>query len=303
MKIADALDFYLLHLRAERGLSKQTLQAYGSDLCRYTGYLDNELGINELECIERKSVLAFIDYLVSLGLNSRSRARNLSSVRGFHRFQVKDGHLVADPTSDVELPKISRKLPDLLAREEIEDLLRAAEGFEPGDVRDRAIMETMYAAGLRISEAAGLKLQDLHLTEGFLSVMGKGSKRRLVPLGEHACHHIERYLEEARMTLAAKADTIDDTVFLSRFGRGMSRQSLWQMIKKRALLAGIRKEIKPHMLRHSFATHLLEGGADLRSVQMMLGHSDLSTTEIYTHVDQKRMRQQLEKAHPRAGKR
>jgi len=302
VKLDEALDLYLLHLKSERALSGNTLYAYSADLCRYIEFLEKRRGILDLTAISRDDVLAFIYMLTELGLSSRSRARNLSAVRSLHRFALTEGMCAANPTADVEMPGISKKLPDLLNHDEVEALLTSTHGIEVYDLRDCAILETMYAAGLRISETAGLQMNDLHLTEGFISVMGKGSKRRLVPLGDAACAACERYIREARLALASHSSRLDDSLFLSRNGEGMSRQAIWQMIKKRALQAGIARSIRPHMLRHSFATHLLEGGADLRSVQMMLGHSDLATTEIYTHVDQSMLRRQIENAHPRGAK-
>ncbi len=302
MKLDEALDLYLLHLKSERALSNNTLYAYSADLCRYSEFLEKQRRVHELESISREDVLAFVHMLAGLGLSARSRARNLSALRSLHRFALTEGLCTANPTADVEMPGISKKLPDLLNHNEVEALLNSTHGLEVYDLRDRAILETMYASGLRISEAAALQMNDLHLTEGFVSVMGKGSKRRLVPLGEAACAACERYIRESRMVLASHSSQLDDSLFLSRNGEGMSRQAIWQMIKKRALQAGIARSIRPHMLRHSFATHLLEGGADLRSVQMMLGHSDLATTEIYTHVDQSMLRRQIENAHPRGAR-
>jgi integrase/recombinase XerD len=238
-------------------------------------------------------------HLVTLsqaGLSARTQARALSSIRGFFRFLVQERRQQLDPTELLEGPRLLRKLPDVLNRDEVLRLLNAPLGVKPNRIRDRAMLHTMYAAGLRVSELVNLDLADLNLEEGFVSALGKGNKRRLVPIGEHARSALAEYLTEVRPRWAKPASR---ACFVTSRGKPMTRQSFWSLAKRYARAAGITKPISPHKLRHSFATHLLSGGADLRSVQTMLGHVDISTTQIYTHVSGDHLRKMHERYHPR----
>ena len=289
-----ALDDYIQHLRVERGLSRHTVEAYASDLQKLGAWL-----------LERKGVLGDVDesvvasFLVSLSqerLSARTQARALSSIRGFFRFLVQERRHDLDPTELLEGPRLLGKLPDVLNRDEVMRLLQAPAGDKPNRVRDRAMLHTMYASGLRVSELVDLDLGDVNLDEGFVAVLGKGNKRRIVPLGAHARASLGEYLAEVRPKWAKPASR---ACFVTARGKGMTRQSFWAIVKKYARAAGITKPISPHKLRHSFATHLLAGGADLRSVQTMLGHADISTTQIYTHVSGEHLRAMHERYHPR----
>lgn len=288
------LDQYLVHLRVERGLSPRTIEAYARDLTRFVDYLVEES--IRLKKVRAAELASYLLELSGTGLSARSQARALSSLRGFFKFLVREKELADDPSALVDRPKLGRKLPGVLTRDEVLALLRAPQGDGPREVRDRAMLFTMYAAGLRVSELVGLDLNDLNLETGFLAAYGKGRKRRIVPLGGAAVERIEIYLRDVRPTWAKPATR---SVFLTSRGRAMTRQGFWKRIKQYAVAAGITKNVSPHKLRHSFATHLLAGGADLRAVQTMLGHADISTTQIYTHVSSERLRKVHEKHHPR----
>ncbi len=290
------LDMFLNYLLVEKGLARNTLEAYSRDIGRYLDFLGHE-GCTEPQEVRPLHVAAFIARLKETGLSPRSRARALSAVRMFHRFLVIENICPTNPTSIIEAPKTLRKLPAVLSGREVERLLAAPVGEEPAEVRDRAMLELLYATGLRVSELVELKVRDVNLTAGYLLALGKGSKERLVPMGDAARGAVAVYLESARGVLGREGRS--DCLFLSRLGEGMSRQAFWNIIKKRALAAGIVRNISPHTLRHSFATHLLENGADLRSVQLMLGHADLSTTQIYTHVTRERLKKVHAEFHPR----
>jgi len=290
------LDLFLAYMTVEKGLSKNTLEAYSRDLCRYLAYLESR-GCSEPAAVTAAHVAGFIAEQKGGGLAPRSRARALSALRMFHRFLVVEGYAGSNPTAVIESPRMPGRLPDILAEHEVELLLRAVSGRTGNDLRDRAMLELLYATGLRVSELVKLKVADLNLTAGYLLTSGKGEKERLVPVGDAACGAVNDYLSSAR--LPADRGGENRFLFLSRLGAPMSRQSFWNIIKKRALQAGIRKKISPHTLRHSFATHLLANGADLRSVQMMLGHADLATTQIYTHVSGERLKNIHRELHPR----
>ena len=290
----ELLDQYLVHLQVERGLSPRTLEAYSRDLTRFVTYLvDQRIALKKVSAAELAS---FLLELSGGGLSARSQARTLSSLRGFFRFLVREKELADDPSALVDRPKLGRRLPGVLSREEIVQLLRAPQGDGPREVRDRAMLFTMYAAGLRVSELVSLDLNDLNLETGFLAAYGKGRKRRIVPLGGAAVERIRIYLRDVRPAWAKPSTR---AVFLTGHGKPMTRQGFWKRVKQYARSAGITKNVSPHKLRHSFATHLLAGGADLRAVQTMLGHADISTTQIYTHVSGERLRQVHEKHHPR----
>jgi len=289
------LKLFLDHLSIERGLSQNTLSAYQGDLERYFRYLEKK-GLS-LEKVGKEEIRSFMIAEKERGLSARSISRRLVTLRTFHRFLFGEKVLKEDPTALLESPKLWRKLPDVLTVEEMNRLLAIPAGRHWMALRDRAFLEILYAAGLRVSEAASLRLEDLHLDVGFLRCLGKGGKERIVPLGRQAIQSVRHYLDRGRPRIARGKDK--NFLFLSRLGRRLSRQSLWKIIQKSARSARLKKRITPHTLRHSFATHLLEGGADLRVVQEMLGHSDISTTQLYTHVDRGRLKAIHEKYHPR----
>lgn len=290
------VDSFLGYLAAERGLAPNTLEAYGRDLARYLDFLERQ-GAARPEEVTSALILHFLGELTAAGLAARSRARTLAAVRMFHRFLLTEGYAPENPASRIEIPRGLHRLPQTLSPAEVERLLAAPTGADPLERRDRAMLELLYATGLRVSELVGLRLPDLQLDAGYLRPLGKGSKQRIVPLGETAQAELASYLREARPRLLREKEVL--FVFLNRSGKGLTRQGFWKIIKRRALEAGILKNITPHTLRHSFATHLLENGADLRSVQTMLGHADISTTQIYTHVTRERLRKIHEQYHPR----
>ncbi len=290
------LDIFLNYLIVERGLSSNTISAYSSDLTKFSIFL-NHLGIINFKDLEAAHIAAFIENLRKVGVGARSRARYISSVKMLFKFLVKDGICVFNPAEEFSMPRFKKNLPQILNHTEVISLLKAPDINKNTGIRDKALLETLYAAGLRVSELIGLKVRDVNVQAGFLQCVGKGDKERLVPLGEVAIGCIQRYLDIARPHLLKLPPS--PYLFITKRGGPMCRQAFWKLIKKYAKLAGIEKEIKPHMLRHSFATHLLEGGADLRAVQMMLGHSDISTTQIYTHVTRERLLKIHRASHPR----
>jgi integrase/recombinase XerD len=289
-----ALDDYIQHLRVERGLSRNTVDGYARDLVRFGAWLADER--TSLDEVEEARVAGYLVTLSQEGLSARTQARALSSIRGLFRFLVQEGRQRRDPTELLEGPRLLRKLPNVLNRDEVLRLLEAPTGTKPNRVRDRAMLHTMYAAGLRVSELVDLDLGDVNLDEGFVSALGKGNKRRIVPIGAYARLAMTEYLSEVRPKWARPASR---ACFVTARGKAMTRQGFWGVVKKYARAAGITKPISPHKLRHSFATHLLAGGADLRSVQTMLGHADISTTQIYTHVTGDHLRKMHERYHPR----
>ncbi len=289
-----ALDDYIQHLRVERGLSQHTVDGYARDLARFGDRLEDEN--IALAKIDEGTVAGYLVSLSQKGLSARTQARALSAIRGFFRFLVQEGWHSRDPTELLEGPRLLRRLPDVLNRDEVLRLLQTPSGDKPNRVRDRAMLHTMYAAGLRVTELVDLDLGDVNLAEGFVSALGKGNKRRIVPIGEHARVAMAQYLSEVRPKWARPASR---ACFVTARGKAMTRQGFWRIVKKYARAAGISKDISPHKLRHSFATHLLAGGADLRSVQTMLGHADISTTQIYTHVTGDHLRKMHERYHPR----
>jgi len=287
------LDLFLNYLLVERGAAANTVAAYSRDLTRYLAYL----GEREPDQIRPSDVTGYLGKLKGEGIAPRSRARALSALRMLHRFLVREGHCEVNPTAIVEAPKGLLKLPTVLSSREVEALLASPLDTGAIELRDKAMLELLYATGLRVSELVGLKTGDLNIAAGYLMTIGKGEKERLIPMGESACRAVGEYLEKARQELLKQKSS--PLLFISRLGEGMTRQAFWNIIKKRALQAGVRSGISPHTLRHSFATHLLENGADLRSVQIMLGHADLSTTQIYTHVTRERLKRLHAEFHPR----
>lgn len=304
-----ALDFYLQHLRVERALSQNTVLAYGRDLGKLLEFLETS-GVSEIAGLDLGVISGWIREMSKAGLGPRSTARHLSSARGLCKFLLREGVLRSDPTELAARPRFGRKLPRALGEQEMVELIEAPSPDTLRGLRDRAMLSLMYAAGLRVSELVSLTLGDVDRARGIVSALGKGKKRRLVPLGEVALEHLTAYLAARELELAAKAERLgvkggkstklSPVLFPSPRGGKLTRQAFWKIVGRTARGAGIRGHVHPHQLRHSFATHLLAGGADLRSVQTLLGHSNIATTEIYTHVSQDRVRQAYRKAHPRA---
>lgn len=290
------LDSFLEHLVVERGLRQNSLEAYQRDLLRYLAYLRTR-NLDPFT-LERTDLPRYLLTLREAGLAPRSVARHLSSIRQFHRFLVRQGRAKTDPTSHLEAPRPWQRLPGVLSSDEVEQLLAGSEPSTPQEMRNRAMLELMYASGLRVSELIGLRLGDVDLGLGVVRVVGKGDKERLVPVGDAAAQSLRAYLQDGRPRLQKRGPT--DFLFVGRHGRGLTRQMFWQLIKRAALAAGIKRPVTPHTLRHSFATHLLERGADLRSVQLMLGHADIGTTQIYTHLSRAHLKAVYDKFHPRA---
>ncbi len=304
MDLAPHVDAYLDHLRVERGLAANTLEAYASDLRKFATFAEAALARRggELAEIDAGDVAAFMVKLSKEGLSARSSSRHLSAVRGFFRFLVRERTLEVDPTALVDTPKLARKLPVYLTVPEVDALLAAPDPSTPRGLRDAAMITLMYAAGLRVSELVGLRVGDLDLARGTVSPLGKGGKRRVVPIADTAAALVRRWLDEVRPSvLAALPDTKrrTDVVFVSPRGGPLTRMAFWKNLRVHLLTAGIAKKISPHKLRHSFATHLVAHGADLRAVQTMLGHASVQTTEIYTHVARDHVRRAHAEAHPR----
>ena len=292
----EAIRSYLQHLEVERGLARNTIAAYGSDLRHLEGFLAARK--RTLRKVARGDVLEFARSLRIGGRSPRSVARALVSLRTFFRFLHAEGILERDPTRDVESPRAGRSLPRFLGLDDVERLLSAPDVATPLGGGDGAMLEILYATGTRVSELVSLSLKGLDLDVGYVVAHGKGSKERIVPIGARAVERTRTYLDEVRPTLVGAEPC--PFLFVNRLGRRMTRQGFWKILKKYGLAAGIRSPLSPHVIRHSFATHLLEHGADLRSVQQMLGHADISTTQIYTHVNRERLRRIYREFHPRA---
>lgn len=287
---------FLQYLSVERGLAINTIDAYRRDLHKYINYLEKNK-IQTFASVKRNQITEFMLSLKDKGLRSNSISRALVAVKVLHRFLVNERYIKDDVTSVIILPKLWRKLPDVLSEKEVEKLLRSPNLKTAEGIRDRAVLELLYATGMRVSEVANLKLNDLNLDMGFVKCIGKGQKERIIPLGKFASEAIVRYKDKIRLKYLKRKN--DPSLFVSRLGKKISRQTYWKSIKVHAKRAKIKKRITPHTLRHSFATHLLVGGADLRTVQEMLGHSDIATTQIYTHVDRERLKQVHHDYHPR----
>lgn len=292
----EFIDDFINYLSVERGLAANTLSAYRHDLQQYTDYTAAQ-GIKKPENVSRSHVSNFMFDLKKHNISARSIGRHLAAVKMFHRFLVRENLSVQDPTTLVDSPKLWRKIPTVLSQGEVEAMIKAASGRKLQPIRDQAILEIFYASGLRVSELADLKVGSVNFDAGFVRAVGKGRKERIIPLGVKAQEALKKYLKSGRPKLLKEPS--NDFLFLSRLGKRISRQSLWAVIKHYANQAHIKKTIKPHTLRHTFATHLLEHGADLRSVQEMLGHADIATTQMYTHVDKERLKSVHQQFHPR----
>ncbi len=290
------IDQYLNYLLIEKGLSDRTIESYGSDLSRYSVFLQNNL-IKNIAEIDAAVILKYLIELRKQKLGARSRARHLVTLRGFYRFLAQEKIITTDPTKLIDLPKTGLKLPDVLSVEDIQRILDAPDTSKPTGIRNAAMLELLYAAGLRVSELISLKSVDVNTEACFVRVFGKGSKERVVPIGRYARDKLELYIKSARPALLKTNPS--KYLFVARAGKPMTRQGFWKLLRKYALEAEIMKKVTPHSIRHSFASHLLEGGADLRAVQVMLGHVDISTTQIYTHVAREHLIKMHKKYHPR----
>jgi integrase/recombinase XerD len=287
---------FLSYLRVEKGLSDNTIQSYRRDMLKFVGFLDKQNLVTAK--IQRQDVVDFLAMLYKRRLDSRSVARHLVTIRHFFRFSLLEGFVKEDPAATIESPKFRQSLPYFLSVEEVDRLLAQPDTSSAIGLRDKAIIELMYSTGIRVSELAGIRVGDLQMDAGCLRCIGKGNKERLVPVGKKALAVVESYMKKSRPELLR--DGASSHLFLNQRGRAMDRVTIWKMMGRYGRKAALRKPLKPHTLRHSFATHLLDRGADLRSVQMMLGHSDISTTQIYTHVVEERLKQVYKAHHPRA---
>lgn len=290
------VDPYINHLIVEKGLAAKTIEAYSTDLHAFLAFCTSQ----RITKFEEADITAILKYLIELrksGRGARTRARHLVSIRGFYHFLTQQGVLEQNSAKMVDLPKSGLKLPDVLSQEEVTQLLSAPDLEKPSGMRDAAMLETLYAAGLRVSELILLRVNAVNMEAGFVRVVGKGNKERIVPIGSKALEKLRSYLEHARPHLLKGLTS--RFMFVARAGKPMTRQGFWKLLRRYALRAGITKRVTPHSLRHSFASHLLEGGADLRAVQMMLGHVDIATTQIYTHVAQQRLMEIHRQYHPR----
>jgi integrase/recombinase XerD len=292
----EPIQQFLQYLTVEKGLSPNTIESYGTDLKRYSEFLKAR-ALSRLEDVARRDLLDFLAARKQNGLSSRSLARQIATLRNFYRFLNHEKILQTDLTQNIESPRDWKRLPKTLAFEEVERLLNLPKGRTPWAVRDDALIELMYATGLRVSELTTLPLQAINTDVGYVLATGKGGKQRIIPMGDMALQKLRTYLETARAQLAK--GRASDRIFVNRSGDGLTRQGCWKLLKNYVRRAGIKRSVSPHMLRHSFATHLLERGADLRSVQAMLGHADLSTTQIYTEVTRHRLKQIHQQLHPR----
>ncbi|MDW7652175.1 MAG: site-specific tyrosine recombinase XerD [Bacillota bacterium] len=288
---------YIHYLSVEKGLAKNTLESYTRDLRTFCEYLQQN-GINCFEETARDSIVGYLLSLQQKGKATATLSRNLASIRSFYAYLFQERMIVENPAADLESPKLEKKLPRVLSPQEVDLLLDQPDQLQVTGIRDKAMLEVIYATGIRVSELMSLDMNDINLDAGFLRCNGKGSKERIIPLGSVAIRHVDRYLGDGRPKLIRQNG--EAALFVNQHGKRLTRQGFWKILKKYARQASITKEITPHTMRHSFATHLLENGADLRSVQEMLGHADISTTQIYTQVTKRKLRDVYEKTHPRA---
>jgi integrase/recombinase XerD len=296
MHLENAIRAFLGYVRVEKGLAENTVSAYGRDLAKFHSFAEKKrLALGE---VKRDDVVDFLGSLYRHKLDSRSVARHLVTVRNFFRFALSEGHITDDPTLNLESPKVWKTLPSYLSLEEVDRLLALPDASTPLGARDKAMIELLYSTGLRVSELVGLRAGDVDLQSGCVRCTGKGDKERLVPVGKQAVEAVQQYLRDSRPRLVRNRPS--PFLFVNRLGGKLSRVGFWKILRGYGKRAGLRGRLTPHKLRHSFATHLLERGADLRSVQLMLGHADISTTQIYTHVIQERLKQVYKAHHPRA---
>lgn len=290
------LDEFLNYLTIEKRLAANTIESYSRDIVCFLDFISSS-GIKNITQVKIDTIRSHLKYLMEQKLSSTSRARHLASIRSFYKFLTSEKQIEEDPTTHIESPKLWNRIPKTLTIKEVDLLLNQPDTKTLIGVRNRAMLEILYATGLRVSELVSLRTNDINLQSGFIITLGKGSKERIVPIGESARSKTEEYLNITRPQLL-KGNNIP-ILFISRLGKKMTRQAFWKIIKKYSLTAGIKKDISPHLLRHSFATHLLAGGADIRAVQQMLGHADISTTQVYTHIVKDRLREVYDKHHPR----
>lgn len=295
--LRELLDDFLYYLAVERGLAENTLASYHTDLEQYLNYLA-EARVTSIKDTSRGLIVAYLVHLQSQGRSPATICQHLAAIRSFYQFLVREGILSSDPTATMESPRQTKKLPRVLTVEEIELLLKQPQPKTPAGLRDKAMLELLYASGLRVSELVALNVDQVNLQGEYVRCLGKGSRERVVPIGSVACFYLKAYLEQGRIHLLK--DKKEPSLFVNQQGKRLSRQGCWKIIKAYARAAGLPRNITPHTLRHSFATHLLENGADLRSVQELLGHADISTTQIYTHLTQKKIREIYNHTHPRA---
>lgn len=288
---------FINYLAVERGLAQNTLESYGRDLRQFHSYLQNSQ-MDLLKDSSRNTILNYLNSLQTKGRAVSTISRNLAAIKSFYQYLVRERYLEKDPAANLESPKLEKKLPRILTIQEVEELLKQPNAFLPTGLRDKAMLELLYATGIRVSELISLNISDVNLDMGYIKCFGKGSKERIVPLGSIAAKCVQEYTNKGRNKLVRTYE--ESALFVNHHGNRLTRQGFWKIIKKYAQEANIIKEITPHTLRHSFATHLLENGADLRSVQEMLGHADISTTQIYTHVTKNRLKEVYDKTHPRA---
>lgn len=292
------LEDYMHFLQIERQLASNTLTSYKKDLSDYLQHIFEIQELHSLNEVERTNIVIHLRNLKENGKSARTISRHISSIRSFHQFLLREKVANTDPSVHLDLPQLEQKLPTYLSVEELNNLLNSIDVSKPQGQRDLAMFELMYASGMRISECLNLNLEDIHLSMGFVRVFGKGGKERIVPLGGSAIRACADYIENARPSLLKAEKT--EAIFINQRGKRLTRQGIWKLLNKHAIEAGISKDITPHVLRHSFATHLIENGADLRAVQEMLGHADISTTQIYTHVSKSRLKDVYKQFHPRA---
>lgn len=293
----ELLTRYLNHLLVERGVSQNTLESYGRDLRRFVLFIEDGKKISDVGQVTPEVIIEYLTRIREEGLAANSMNRSLAALRGFYKYLLREKIINENPLAHIELAKVWMKLPDTISKEEMKTILVQPGTQNISAIRNTAMLELLYATGIRVSELINLTMNSINWQVGFLVVMGKGSKERIVPIGKIAYDCTRRYIEEARPKLMQKKST--DVLFLNRFGRKFTRQGFWKIVVGYAKQAGLQKKVYPHTFRHSFASHLLEGGADLRTVQVMLGHSDISTTQIYTHVTRDRLREVHQKYHPR----
>lgn len=301
MPFQQILTQYTQFIKYEKGLSENSVTSYQNDLNRYIAFLRRNLGLSEPEEVAIRHIEQYITELADMNLSASSVARNISSIRSFHNFAVAEGYAEANPADSVDLPRQTKHLPEVLTPDEVSSIMEVPDRETNTGIRSAAILETLYATGMRVSELTDLEKDQLFFEIGFIRVLGKGRKERLVPIGEVAQIALERYIETARPEFKSNENPqkAKNKLFLSQRGNPLSRMSIWNIVNDAAERAGIEKNVYPHIFRHSFATHLLEGGADLRAVQEMLGHSSITTTEIYTHVDRSLLHQVHKEFHPR----
>ena len=296
--MTEILTKYLSFLLVERGVAQNTIESYGRDLRRFLLFLEQNQGINDLKIITPEVIVAFLTQIRDEGLSSNSMNRSLAALRGFYKYLLREKYIEENPLANIELAKVWMRLPETISKEEMKTILAIPGTQSMAAIRNTAMLEFLYATGIRVSELINLTMNSINWQVGFVIVMGKGSKERIVPIGKIAYDWTKRYIDEVRPGLMQKK--ITDVLFLNRFGRKFTRQGFWKIVVGYAKQAGLQKKVYPHTFRHSFASHLLEGGADLRTVQVMLGHSDISTTQIYTHVTREHLKEVHRKYHPRS---